>query len=89
MSTGPGNARVERPRIQVVVRGDGYAATRAKANNIFRSLDGFRTRTINGTTYHWMQAVQSPFQMEPDANNRVRIGFNLDIMKALSTSSST
>jgi hypothetical protein len=89
MASSPGQARMERPRVQIVVRGDDYPVARAKANDIWRSLDGLPQRTINATTYFTVSAVQSPFQLGPDLNNRTKIACNYDVLKAVSTSSST
>lgn len=91
MGAEPGQAVVERPRVQVVTRaaGDDYQTARNAANNAFRLLDGVRERTINGTRYLWICAVQSPFLMGRDANQRVLIAANFDVMKVLSTSTST
>ena len=91
MSTGPGTASVERPRVQVIARSCQFCRQQARntANQAFLALDGFRSRTINGTLYHWMQAVQSPFYLQTDENNRPLVVFNLDVWKAISTSTST
>lgn len=90
MSTGPGAAStVERPRVQIVCRDSDYAVARTLAGICFNLVDGLRERTINGTRYLWMAAVQSPFYLDTDANARTRIAFNVDVMKTLSTSTST
>lgn len=89
MASAPGLAKMERPRVQVVVRGDSYATVDARINNVFLSMDGLPQRLINGTIYFAMMAVQSPFMLPPDPIGRIRKAFNCDVWKALSTSSST
>lgn len=90
MSTGPGAAStVERPRAQIVCRDADYSVARIVAGICFNLVDGLRARAINGTQYLWMAAVQSPFYLDTDNNGRSRIAFNIDVMKALSTSTST
>lgn len=91
MSTGAGNALVERPRVQVTVRDApyNYIQARITMNVAYRLLDGLPTRTINGTRYHYIEAVQAPFALPPDANDRPLIVCNFDVQKALSTSTST
>ena len=91
MATGPGLAVMERPRVQVTARSCAFCDQQARtiAHNAFMALDGVRTRTINGTTYYWITAVQPPFPMPMDKNNRPHFTFNVQIMKALSTSTST
>ncbi len=90
MSTGPGAAStIERPRVQIVCRDKDYAVARTVAGICFNLVDGLRERSINGTRYLWMAAVQSPFYLDTDGNGRTRIAFNVDVMKTLSTSTST
>lgn len=90
MSTGPGTG-VEMPRVQVVARSCANCRQQARntANQVFLALDGFRTRAINNTLYHWMSAVQPPFYFQTDENNRPLFAFNVQIMKNVSTSTST
>lgn len=85
MSTGPGAAVVERPRVQVVVRAPSYSTGRQKAQDVYRRMDGLRERTINGVRYLWAASVQSPFLMGRDENDRPLIACNYDVMKVLST----
>ena len=87
MSTGPGNAVLERPRAQVVVRAPegNYSTGREKIQEVVRLLDGLRPRMINTTQYYWAASVQSPFVLDRDANERIRFVVNFDVAKALST----
>lgn len=86
---GAGSAALEQPRVQVVSRATAYATARAKMQDAFNVLDGRRQRTINGVTYHWIRAVQSPFDLGRDQNGRQRFACNFDIVKAVSSSTST
>lgn len=81
MSTGPGQAVLRRPRMQVLVRSTptGYSTGREKANAAFNLLDGFLERAINGTTYKWAEAVQDVFLLEYDENNRPVFAFNVEV----------
>lgn len=83
-----GAAKVERPRIQVVSRGVafGYEDARATAHAVFLKLDGLPFRQINGITYHWGSALQSPFLMGVDEQGRPSIACNYDIVRQMSTS---
>lgn len=85
-STGPGNAVVERPRVQVVVRHTDYATGRQMMHNIWKRLDGAGDFTVNSTRYLWISAVQSPFFLKFDQNNRVLFGCNFDVSKAVTAS---
>lgn len=82
-------ARVERPRVQVLARFAVYATARAKMQDAFNVLDGLRARTINGTLYQWVSAVQSPFDMGRNANQQSEWACNFDVVKAVSTSTTT
>lgn len=84
-SSGPGNAVMEQPRVQVVVRSTSYAAGRQAIQRIYESLDGFRPRLLGGVRYHWAAAVQAPFLLERDANQRPVFACNFSFMKELST----
>ena len=90
MSTGPGAAStIERPRVQIIVRHRDASVAMAVATQAYTLIDGLRERAINGVRYLWAQAVQSPFYLDTDENNRILIAFNVDVLKALSTSTST
>ena len=51
----------------------------------WKALEGFPDRVVNNTRYLYAEAVQSPFMLGRDENNRVLLAFNLDVVKALST----
>lgn len=86
MGAGPGTAVFERPRVQVVCRASeyDYESARTRAQVVFEKLDAMPTRSINGVTYKWGAAVQSPFMMGRDANKRPLVACNYDIVKDMS-----
>lgn len=85
-ASGPGQAVVERPRFQVVVRHTSYATGRQLMHNIWKRLDGAGDFTVNSTRYLWIAAVQSPFFLKFDDNNRVLFAVNFDCAKVLTAS---
>ncbi len=89
MVSGPGQAVMEFPRVQILSRAPTYQAARQMAENAHHLLDGFRPRLINGTAYEWIEAAQQPFLLDEDANGRVIIACNYQVAKARSTSTST
>lgn len=89
MSTGPGNAVEERPTVQIIRRSLVYNRARAEMQYIWRLLDGHGDRTINGTSYRWIAALQQPFALPNDETNRTLIACNFTIAKAVSTATST
>lgn len=88
-SIGVPASTVERPRVQVLSRSPIYATARAKAQDAFNLLDGLAARTINGVRYLYISAVQSPIDLGRDGNLRAHFSVNFDVVKAVSTSSST
>lgn len=84
-----GRAVVERPRVQVVVRGAQYEyeSARAIAQKAWLLIDKLPTRTVNATRYLWGSCVQSPFLMQVDEQGRPWVAFNADVMKEMSTTS--
>jgi len=89
MSASPGQAVAERPRVQVLTRAPKYRSARQLMHNIVQTLDGLNNTTINGTRYLQIVAVSSPTTMGVDASGRKRCVCNLDVIKALHTSTST
>lgn len=83
MAAGPNTSVVERPHVEVVCRAGAfdYATARTKAHAVFKLLDGLPTRTINGTLYEWASAVQSPFPLGRDQNDRPRIACIYRVVK--------
>lgn len=85
MSASAGSVPAERPRVQVVVRGNAfdYEQARSKANDIFKKLDQLGDVTINSVRYLWVAGAQSPFGIGVDENNRPEVVCNYDVVKAL------
>lgn len=88
-TVGAGVAAVERPRVQVMTRASVYETARAMAQDAFNLLDGLRDRTVNSRRYLWVRAVQSPFDLGRDLNDRAQFAFNLDVTKLVSSSTTT
>lgn len=71
----------ERPRVQLIVRSETYSAGRALIQAVWQTLDGIVNETINGTFYVRCQAMQSPFLLRKDDNNRDLFAANFQIAK--------
>jgi len=89
MASGPGQAVAERPRVQIVTRALTYRSARQLMQNVFNTLDGLSAVTINSTRYLHVSAVSSPAAMGQDEAGRPRCVVNFDIVKSVSTSTST
>jgi hypothetical protein len=83
MGSSPGTALAERPEVQIVARSTSYPTARNDAEDCFKALDGLYERTINGTRYLYVEAMQSPFFLDRDDLNRVRVACNYRIVKDL------
>jgi hypothetical protein len=60
----------EQPRFQLLVRAADYEAGRNLIQSIWNVLDAIVNRDVNGTFYQRVAALQSPFMLERDANDR-------------------
>lgn len=89
MGNTAGKAVVERPRVQIVVRGAAYdyETARALAQKAWLLMDKMPARTVNAVSYKWASCIQSPFLMQVDEQGRPWIAFNADVMKEMSSTS--
>ena len=71
----------EYPGLQVRVRNKSYAAGRAKIGEIMTALHGLYEQTLAGTRYLLIKARGSPEILKRDANNRVELFVNFEIIK--------
>ena len=82
-AAGSGAQSGERPRIQLLCRSETYTGGRSLIQSIWQALDGVVNQTINGTFYVRMAAIQSPFLVELDDNNRYLFSANFNVTKAV------
>lgn len=69
-STGSGTRLYERPILEVVCRSTSYATARSNAYTAFSILDGLAAATLSSVAYRSVEAVQSPFHLHRDENDR-------------------
>ena len=81
---GGGTAKIERPRLQVLARATTYSAARTKIEAAYKVLDALAGETLSGVRYLAVEALQSPFFLRRDENNRVELIFNVQVHKELS-----
>lgn len=74
---------IRRPRIQVACRGPvgDYATPRTAADTAYSAMH-MGTATLSGTAYYRVEAIDEPFPLERDANDRWIIVCNYEVMKA-------
>jgi hypothetical protein len=71
----------EYPGLQVRVRNKSYAAARTKIGEAMIALHGLHEQTLSGTRYLLIRARGSPEVLKRDANNRVELFVNFEIIK--------
>ncbi len=88
MSSTVGAPIVERPRFQVISRGevDDYQTARTNAETAWKAFHNFTGPHggSTGTTYYWIEALQPPFSIGTDESDRPLIAFNCQAHKAVS-----
>lgn len=84
MALGSLTPRSENPSIQVLFRGapDDYTGPRVKAQTAFASLIGISVdQVLSGTMYWMVTALQQPFPLGQDDNDRWKIVCNYSVQK--------
>ncbi len=71
----------EYPGLQVRVRNKSYAMARAKIEQIRDLLHGLHDKKLSGTRYLLIKARGNPEILKRDANNRVELFVNFEIIK--------
>ncbi len=83
-TTSTGTRGYERPGLQVVTRSTSYQTARQTAEDVFVILDNVASATLptaTGVLYVTVDAVQSPFHIDRDQNDRYRVGVNFTVTK--------
>jgi hypothetical protein len=71
----------EYPGLQVRARDKSYASARTKIGEVMALLHGLHEQTLSGTRYLLIKARGSPEILKRDANNRVELFVNFEIIK--------
>ncbi len=83
-STGTADTVFERPSFQLLSRSTVYTTARSRAQTAYTLLDGLADRnlpTATGTRYLQITAVQPPFFLQRDDNERYIVSVNFDAWK--------
>ena len=87
-STGTNNTQVvyERPNLQLLSRSTSYVTARNVAETVYTLLDGYTGTlpTSTGTRYLSVDAIQAPFSLGRDENERYLVSVNFQIRKEVS-----
>ena len=80
----------ENARFQILARSSreslvsgAYSTARSLADSIYVKLDGAGNLTLSGIKYLYIEALQTPFQLERDENHRAIICCNYETQKAV------
>ena len=74
----------ERPNIQALSRSTSPTVARDNVDRIYDLLDGLANTTMSGTRYLEFVAVQAPFQLGRDDNQRHLWSVNFNVKKDIS-----
>jgi hypothetical protein len=76
-----GYAVLEEPTVQILARSASYNLAEQTIRLAFGLLDGLRERTLNGIVYYFITAMQPPFFLERDDNDRYVLAFNIHVRR--------
>lgn len=76
----------EAPSFQVICRAGrrDYSTARIKANDVFKKLDGLVNTTLSSVRYFSIFAIQAPFSLPRDDQERPLLVFNCAVKKDVS-----
>lgn len=77
-----GKPLVLRPRIQVLTRAKAYADAESLASSVWGALEGLLDDNLSGTRYYNVTAIQSPFSLERDSQDRQVMAQNFQVVSA-------
>ena len=73
----------ETPNVQCLSRSTDYQVARGVAETVYTVLDGLSGVTISGIRYLDIAAIQSPFEVGRDAQERFLVSVNFRVKKAV------
>lgn len=71
----------ERPNMQAISRSTLATTARSNIQKVYTELDGLTNTTMGGTRYLEFEAVQAPFQLGRDENERHLWSLNFNVKK--------
>ena len=80
-AAGLGAQSGERPRFQLLCRAESYETGRSLIQDIWQHLDAITNENLSGTFYVAVRALQSPFLLRRDENNRYVFAANFAVTK--------
>ena len=81
-TTGSGTRMYEQPSLMIHSRSTDYQTARLVLEDVFTILDGFNNADLSGVRYAGIDAVQSPFDIGTDSNDRHKLSVNFNVIKS-------
>ena len=78
---GGGLPVLQNPSVQITVRATTYAAAETLINLCWVSLEGIVDESLSGTRYNRVSAIQSPFPLERDSQDRIIFVQNFNVTR--------
>jgi hypothetical protein len=79
---GSGLPVLQNPSVQIAVRAVLYASAESLINLCWATLEGIVNMSLSGTRYNRVTAIQSPFVLERDSQDRVIFVQNFNVTRA-------
>jgi hypothetical protein len=79
---GGGLPVLQNPSVQIAVRAVLYASAESLINLCWGTLEGIVNMSLSGTRYNRVTAIQSPFVLERDSQDRVIFVQNFNVTRA-------
>jgi hypothetical protein len=79
---GGGLPVLQNPSVQIAVRAVLYASAESLINLCWITLEGIVDMSLSGTRYNRVTAIQSPFVLERDSQDRVIFVQNFNVTRA-------
>ena len=80
-NTGP---VIERPNVQTLIRASAYSTGRALAKDVFDQMNLVCNEDLSSTRYERIEAIQSPFPIMRDSQDRAVFSINFTCQKTVS-----
>lgn len=80
-STGTVGVVYEQPNLQCLTRSATYTVARAAAQTVYTALNGLGETTMSGVRFLSIEAIQSPFSLGRDSNERYLVSVNFRVKK--------
>ena len=75
---------IEQPNVQTLIRASSYSTGRALAKDVFDQMNLVTNEDLSSTRYERIEAIQSPFPIMRDSQDRAVFSINFTCQKTIS-----